>query len=74
MTYSYRIQYLKCQSCSAKVHCGECAKEITSYLMKEHGFNKVELNLEAKQILVHAENMTEDMIMDCLEDAELFTV
>ena len=33
---NYTITYLKCQSCTAKFHCDDCAVEIQERLLKEN--------------------------------------
>lgn len=70
MEYTYDFTYLKCQSCTAKIHCDDCAEQIHERLARH--VNKAEIDIAAKRIAIDAGSMDEDDLLDLLEDIGVF--
>ena len=67
--HEYEISYLKCQSCTAKIHCEACAAELTERLMKDG----VKAAIDIPNRSAHIETtMDEDDLLDLLEETGLF--
>lgn len=63
MTETLSITYLKCQSCTAKIHCEACGEELAASLSKKQGIYSVLANIPDKSIRVE-----HDLDIDALED------
>jgi len=69
MNFNYTITYLKCQSCTAKIHCEACADEIRERLLKEGVQAAVDIPGRAARIEA---GMDEDDLLDLLEEIGVF--
>ena len=69
MNYSYTITYLKCQSCTAKIHCEDCAAEIQERLLKDGVKGVVDIPNRSACI---ATDMDEDDLLDLMEEIGVF--
>ena len=65
----YTISYLKCQSCTAKIHCEACAQEIQERLLKEGVKSAVDIPNRSARIETA---MDEDDLLDLLEEIGVF--
>ena len=63
------ISYLKCQSCTAKIHCEACAEEIRERLLKEGVQAAIDISNRAARIETQ---MDEDDLLDLLEEIGVF--
>lgn len=71
MIVHYPFSYLKCQSCSAKIHCEQCAAEAID-VMKAEGFTITEMNIPAKMMTVDIDPALENDLLDMLEEHGIF--
>ena len=71
MTVAKNITYIACQTCHAKINCGECEKQLEEALMRMQGVRGASIQMAQKQILVDAE-LDEDELLDCLEEIGIF--
>lgn len=69
MNYNYEITYLKCQSCTAKIHCEDCAGEIQDRLLKE-GI-KAAIDIPNRYARIET-SMDEDDLLDLMEEIGVF--
>ena len=69
MNFNYAITYLKCQSCTAKIHCEDCAAEIRERLLKEGAKAAVDIPNRSARIET---NMDEDDLLDLMEEIGVF--
>ena len=65
--FVYTVTYMKCQSCSAKNHCGQCSRELEPLLADSPGVAAASLDLEHKTARLTARS--EDAALDALDDA-----
>lgn len=72
MVYSFQYTFLECQSCTAKIHCEECAQKVTDTLEKQADLCILSLDMKKKELSVETERMEEDDVIDILEDAGIF--
>ena len=70
MKYTYDFTYLSCQSCTAKIHCDDCAAQIYERLIRDVA--AAEIDIAAKRIAIDAGSMDEDDLLDLLEDIGVF--
>lgn len=68
--FVYTVTYMKCQSCSAKNHCGQCSRELEPFLAARSGVEAAVLDLEHKTARLTARD--EDAALDALDDAGIF--
>ena len=66
---NYTITYLKCQSCTAKIHCDDCAAEIQERLRKEDVQAAIDIPNRSARIET---GMDEDDLLDLMEEIGLF--
>jgi hypothetical protein len=66
---NYTITYLKCQSCTAKIHCDACADEIRERLLGE-GVKAV-IDIPNRSAAIETA-MDEDDLLDLLEEIGVF--
>ena len=71
MNYAYGFTYLKCQSCTAKIHCEDCACELQERLMGEGSIGSIAIDMPNKHLCIRAE-MDEMDLLDLLEEAGVF--
>ena len=69
MNCNYEITYLKCQSCTAKIHCEDCAAEIQERLLKQGVKAHIDIPNRAARIET---GMDEDDLLDLLEEIGVF--
>jgi len=69
MNYNYAITYLKCQSCTAKIHCEACAREIQERLFKEAVNAAIDIPNRIARIETR---MDEDDLLDLMEEIGVF--
>lgn len=72
MMKEYSISYLKCQSCTAKIHCEECADELYQRFLKDGGIRDIRIDIPNRLIRVNAPEMDELDLLDLLEEAGVF--
>ena len=72
MKLEYAINYLACQSCTAKIHCEKCAAELTERLQKQRGVSDVQIDIPARRMSLQADGLDEMDLLDMLEDAGIF--
>lgn len=70
MIYTYDFSYLSCQSCSAKIHCSDCAEKLRERL--ERTLASVQIDMPNGMIRIEADNLPESDLLDLLEDAGVF--
>ena len=70
MEFTYTVTYMKCQSCTARSHCGQCSRELEPELTANPGVEAAFLDLEHKTARLTAQN--EDAALDALDDAGIF--
>ena len=68
--FCYTVTYMKCQSCSARSHCGQCSRELEPVLSAAPGVEVACLDLEHKTARLVARD--EDAALDALDDAGIF--
>ena len=71
MTYTFKISYISCQTCHAKVHCDECEKRLEDAIMRLSDVHGASLQIANKTLLVDGQ-MDEDALVDALEDIGIF--
>ena len=71
MTYTFKISYISCQTCHAKVHCDECEKRLEDAIMRLSDVHGASLRIANKTLLVDGQ-MDEDALVDALEDIGIF--
>ena len=71
MTYTFKISYISCQNCQAKVHCDECEKRLEEAIMRLSGIHGASLQIAIRTLLVDGQ-MDEDTLVDALEDIGIF--
>ena len=72
MNYTYSFSYLKCQSCTAKIHCDDCAAEIRERLMREAEIQDLQIDIPNKRISLAADFSDEMDLLDLLEEVGIF--
>ena len=70
MEFTYTVTYMKCQSCTAHSHCGQCSRELEPVLAASPGVEATSLDLEHKSARLTARD--EDAALDALDDAGIF--
>lgn len=63
--------YLPCQTCSAKIHCEQCADTIAQSLLQINGITHVEVDMAAKQLVIIGSAHSQD-VEAYLEDRGVF--
>ena len=71
MTYTFKISYIGCQSCQAKVHCDECEKRLIDAIMRLSGIHSASVQMARKALLVDGQ-LDEATLVDALEDIGIF--
>ena len=71
MTYTFKISYISCQTCHAKVHCDECEKRLEDAIMRLSGVHGASMQIANKTLLVDGQ-MDGDALVDALEDIGIF--
>ena len=72
MKYEFNITYLSCQSCTAKIHCDDCADKLRERLEHERGISAVEMDIPKRSLYLCADGWDEDDLLDILEEAGIF--
>ena len=70
MELSFAVTYHACQSCAGKIHCAQCAGELTERLLRRPGIRGAALDLNARLARLEADD--EDQAVDGLEAVGLF--
>lgn len=65
----YTFDYIKCQSCTAKIHCESCAREAEELLSAAF---PVRIDMKAKTLTADISPTEEDHLLDALEAAGIF--
>lgn len=68
MEYRYTFSYMKCESCTAKIHCTECGEEVTRAIMCRGDIEKIAIDMKAKQVVIVTDLQDEDEILDRLDE------
>ena len=71
MTYTFKISYIGCQNCQAKVHCDECETRLAEAIMRLSGVHGASVHMAPKTALVDCQ-IDEDTLVDALEDIGIF--
>lgn len=71
MRSEFTVSYLKCQSCTAKIHCAECAEELRARLLPASGAQTAQIDL-INHTAAFEGNFDADDLPDLMEDAGLF--
>ena len=71
MNHRILFTYIPCQTCNAKIHCDQCAKEMTDSLLKLDGVSGVVIDMKNKVATVQCA-MDRDDLEACMEDVGLF--
>ena len=69
MDYNYGFSFLKCQDCTAKIHCADCARELEDRLLLRGV--KARVDMENKRLQACAD-LGGDDLLDLLEDLGVF--
>lgn len=72
MNYSFNITYLTCQSCTAKIHCENCAAELQEKLQQHNDIHVDKIDIPARSLRLQTQVLDEDDLLDLLEDAGIF--
>ena len=70
MEYVYPVTYMKCQTCTAKTHCDQCAAEAEEALRRSAAVEEIAVDLQQK--VVRITGADEDTLLDLLEGVGLF--
>ena len=65
----YTVSYLKCQSCSGKIHCDQCSRDIEALLLRDPRVRAAEADLNRRVIRLETDPHQAEEILD---DAGLF--
>lgn len=71
MKQEYQIQYLSCQSCSARIHCEDCGENLKERLALR-GLKEIEIDLPQRRLAVDGGAMEEGELLDLLEELSIF--
>lgn len=72
MRYEYTYDYLKCQSCTAKIHCDGCAEDVLELFQGKNAYENMRMDMKAKRLSVEMDPEDEDDFLDALEAAGIF--
>lgn len=72
MKFEYEYEYLKCQSCTAKIHCEGCAEDVLELFQGKDAYGNMCMDMKAKTLSVEMEPEDEDDFLDALEAAGIF--
>ena len=70
-TFDFTVNYLKCQSCTAKIHCSQCEKDVLADLSSESDIRVSAIDMNKKSISIETE-LDRDDVLDILEDIGCF--
>lgn len=70
MKYDFSFTYLACQSCTAKIHCEDCARELQERLLQRR--INASIDIANHRISLHAPGMDEMDVLDILEEVSIF--
>ncbi|MGM9640316.1 MAG: cation transporter [Faecousia sp.] len=71
MTHTWKISYIGCQTCQARVHCAECEKMLSEMLMRLEGIQAAVVEIAKKQLMVEV-NIDCDLLEEAMEDIGIF--
>ena len=71
MNYQTSFTYIPCQTCTAKIHCEQCADTVTQSLLQISGVTNAEVDMVKKQASVES-SLDPDDLDEYLEDLGLF--
>lgn len=71
MKKEYEIRYLNCQSCSAKIHCDDCAANLKERLALR-GLKEIEIDIPQRRLTLNGAGMDEFDLLDLLEELSIF--
>lgn len=69
--FDFNINYLKCQACTAKVHCSNCEKDVLADLAAEQDIKVTAIDMAQKTVSIETELDRND-VLDILEDIGCF--
>lgn len=72
MKFEFDFSYLKCQSCTAKIHCDDCCAELEERLGKMRGIDGVSIDIQNKHLAIQTGTLDEDDLLDMLEEVSVF--
>ena len=72
MKFEFGFSYLKCQSCTAKIHCEACRDELEERLGKTRGIDDISIDIQNKHLAIHTDAFEEDDLLDMLEEVSVF--
>jgi hypothetical protein len=68
----YTILNLKCQECTAKIHCEECAESVFEDLSLKKGVQNLSVDMINKRLSFAADEELEEQVLDFLEGIGIF--
>lgn len=63
--------YLPCQTCHAKINCGDCEKLLEEALMRVQGVNSASVQMTLKQVQIDS-SLDIEMLEEILEAVGIF--
>ena len=72
MKFEFEFSYLKCQSCTAKIHCDDCSTELEERIGKMQGIDGISIDIQNKQLTIKTSVLDEDDLLDMLEEVSVF--
>jgi hypothetical protein len=69
---TYVFLNLKCQECTAKIHCEECGKSVRTDLSARGGIQNILVDMTNKRLSLVMDENREDEILDFLEGIGIF--
>ena len=73
MNYQFHFQYLACQTCKTRINCSECKEQLEQKLKKMKYILGVDIQILKKSITISSDKLTENELLDILENAGIFT-
>lgn len=72
MVLEYSFTYLRCQSCTARVHCAQCGAELEADLERHACVRRARADMEGKRLSIDIDDAACADAEDILEDAGVF--
>lgn len=72
MKIQYTFDYLKCQSCTAKIHCESCGEEVMELFREKENVKNLLIDMKSKTLSAEIREEDEDDLLDDLEAAGIF--
>ena len=67
MKYEFSIEHVACSQCSKKIHCDQCNQELAESVMRIPGVTRAESFIRDEKLIVEADGLSEDALIDRLE-------